>query len=64
MNKPPLGLIPKVMWDKQRQRDIEDAIERYRLADKAIPVEWVQEYMGLVKQYSRKESVLEGQVFD
>lgn len=64
MNKPPLGLMPKHIWDLQRKRDIEDVVKRYRDADKAVPWEWVQEYAELCERYDRKESVLEGQTWD
>jgi hypothetical protein len=64
MNKPPLGIMPRKMWDEIRQRDIEDAIERYKAVDKPIPVEWAREYIELVRRYERKESVLEGQELD
>ena len=65
MNKPPLGLMPKRIWDLQRKQDINNAMERYCKANKDIPWEWVQEYMGLSEWYNEsKESVLEGQPWD
>ena len=61
MNKPPLGLMPKCIWDLQRKQDIEAAVKRYKDADKPIPWEWVQEYAELSEQPTRKQSVMEGQ---
>lgn len=43
VEKPPLGLMPKKLWDAQRMRDIYDAMERYAAAGKAVPLAWVQE---------------------
>ena len=41
--KPPLGLLPKHIWEEQRVWDIAEAMERYRLAGKEIPQEWITE---------------------
>jgi len=60
MNKPPLGLMPKYIWDLQRKQDIEDAVKRYIAADRPIPYKWIQEYVELVRRYGGK-SALEGQ---
>jgi len=64
MNKPPLGLMPKYIWDLQRKQDIEAAIERYRAADEPIPWEWTMEYTDLLRRYECKETALEGQELD
>jgi hypothetical protein len=47
--KPPLGLTPKCIWRLQRVQDISEAIERYTAANKAIPLEWVEEFNSLVE---------------
>ena len=48
--KPPIGLKPKWIWDKQRKNAIISAIDRYISADKKIPLECVEEYNNLVKE--------------
>lgn len=42
--KPPLGVMPRKMWDKQRQKDLADAMARYLEAGMKIPAEWIEEY--------------------
>lgn len=42
--KPPLGVMPREIWDKQRQKDLADAIVRYLEAGMKIPAEWIEEY--------------------
>jgi hypothetical protein len=64
MAKPPLGLMPKYIWDLQRKQDIKAAIDRYIAADKPIPWKWVQEYIRLTEITEPKQSALEGQVWD
>jgi hypothetical protein len=49
--KPPLGIIPKKIWDLQRLNDLNEAINRYTAFGKEIPIEWVGEYNNLVKLY-------------
>lgn len=42
--KPPLGVTPREIWDKQRQKDLADAMVRYLEAGMKIPAEWIEEY--------------------
>ncbi len=42
--KPPLGLMPRKLWDEKRADEIRAAIERYNEAGAVIPAEWVEEY--------------------
>jgi len=46
--KPPLGIIPKYIWQSQRVNAIWDAIDRYRAVNKEIPIEWIEEYNELI----------------
>ena len=48
-DKPPLGVMPKSIWDRKRIAYIKEGIRRYLDADKDIPVDWVTEYNDLVK---------------
>ena len=41
-------VIPKFLWDRKRIDMIKDGIKRYIDANKAIPVDWIEEYNGLV----------------
>lgn len=42
--KPPLGVMPREMWYRQRQKDLADAMVRYLEAGTKIPAEWIEEY--------------------
>ena len=46
--KPPLGVMPKMIWDNIRVNDIMDAMQRYAVAEKPIPVEWLEELKSLL----------------
>ncbi|MEG0732380.1 MAG: hypothetical protein RR470_08300 [Vagococcus sp.] len=48
-DKPPIGLIPRHIHNRQRLTAIEEAIDRYIEASKTIPAEWIGEYIDLVK---------------
>lgn len=37
---PPLGLRPQWIWVEMRIKEIEEAMERYRLKNRPIPEEW------------------------
>lgn len=43
MDKPPLGVLPKFLWDEQRMVDLTEAINRFMDANEPVPSEWVQE---------------------
>lgn len=47
LQKPPRGLLPKRLHDERRLKDIEEAIERYKAVDFAIPRDWILEYFVL-----------------
>ena len=42
--KPPLGVMPKDLWNRQRQKDLADAMVRYLEAGMKTPLEWIEEY--------------------
>lgn len=48
--KPPLGLMPHYVWIEQRIEAIEYAVKRYIEAQHPIPIEWITEYNGLMKE--------------
>jgi hypothetical protein len=47
--RPPLGLVPKFVRQKERYYEVCGAIARYYDAGKKIPIEWVEEYNELVE---------------
>ena len=44
VTKPPLGVMPRELWDRKRQKDLADAMARYLEAGMKIPAEWIEEY--------------------
>lgn len=42
--KPPLGVMPKEVWDRKRQQDLAESMVRYLEAGMKIPSEWIKEY--------------------
>lgn len=48
--KPPLGIIPEVIWNERRIWDILDAIRRYVQVGKSCPVEWLDELENLLQK--------------
>lgn len=44
VTKPPLGVMPREIWYRQRQKDLADAIVRYLEAGMKAPLEWIEEY--------------------
>ena len=47
--KPPLGIMPKHLWDEKRVDDLIHGMNRYIEARMPIPTEWVKEYNRLTK---------------
>lgn len=48
--KPPLGLTPKYIHDRMREQEIQEAIDRYKLANKEVPEEWLREHFDLISK--------------
>ena len=42
--KPPLGVMPRDIWDRKRQEELTEAMARYLEAGKRILKEWLEEY--------------------
>ncbi len=47
--KPPLGIVPKFIHDRQRASQILEAMNRYIKEGFAIPSEWVDELRMYIK---------------
>jgi hypothetical protein len=45
--KPPLGLVPRYIREKQRLQEIIEAMDRFEKAGKEISYGWLQEYHEL-----------------
>ena len=52
--KPPLGLMPRKLWDEKRANEIKAAINRYTKAGLEIPTAWVEEYFE-IEERSKEE---------
>lgn len=50
LEKPPLGLMPRKLWEEQRLTAIAQAMERYNLAHTPIPDEWHEELNELTQR--------------
>lgn len=48
MKRPPLGLVPKFIWDEARLNEVEGAIKRYKAENLSIPTEWIEEQNALM----------------
>lgn len=46
---PPLGIIPKFIWQSKRLSELNDAIARYYNANREISVEWIIERNELIR---------------
>lgn len=49
-NRPPLGIVPKYIWQDKRRSEIIQAICRYLNVNLPVPVEWIEEYNELTKK--------------
>lgn len=46
---PPLGIMPRKLWNERRVVDIVEAAKRFRDAGYDIPKEWQDEYNDLIR---------------
>ena len=49
--KPPIGIIPRYIWELKRIKELKSAIRRFIAAGKQIPIEWVNEYNDFCRRY-------------
>lgn len=54
--KPPLGLMPRRIWDEKRRMDITEAMLRYSEVGKKIPDEWIEELLFLNYKIAKEEA--------
>lgn len=50
--KPPLGVMPKDIWDMKRANELGMAIQRYIAEGFVIPSKWVEEYNDLMRGFN------------
>lgn len=50
IKKPEIGLMPERIWQEQRIKSINEAIQRYSQENQIIPAEWVKERNELLKK--------------
>ena len=60
MKKPPLGVIPRHLWDEERLEALNDAIYRYNSAGMVPHIEWLQERDELERRYglNQKQTII------
>jgi hypothetical protein len=49
--KPPIGIVPRRIFEEHRASEIAMAVERYTSHAHPIPIEWVEEYNEIVNKY-------------
>lgn len=49
--KPPIGIIPRYIWELKRIKELKSAIRRFIAVGKQIPIEWVNEYNDFCRRY-------------
>lgn len=50
MTKPPIGIMPKEIWEENRLEALKEAMERRKQVNLPIPLIWVEEYNELLKK--------------
>lgn len=53
-NKPPLGVMPRHVHEQLRIQDLTRAIQRYAMACRHIPNEWIEELKELNDRNSNR----------
>lgn len=48
--KPPLGVMPRDIWNHKRWTELSEAMQRYLEAGKPVPKEWMDEYIELCEE--------------
>ncbi len=53
----PLGVMPRHLWEKKREQELLDAINRYLYSGLKVKPEWFEEYNELVGRRLERESL-------
>lgn len=54
IEKPPLGIMPRYIWDESRLTQLEQAIERRIVKVNTIPIEWIEERNELIERLYKR----------
>lgn len=53
---PPTGVQPRFLWLEERRDAIYRAIERFRKANYVVPVDWLEELIGLEREIQLRQT--------
>lgn len=53
--KPPLGVMPRDIWEQKRKEELAEAMARYMEAGKRIPKEWLEEYNEISDRWEEEK---------
>lgn len=53
--KPPLGVMPRDIWDRKRKEELAEAMARYLEAGMKIPTEWIEEYNEISDRWEEEK---------
>ena len=56
-DKPPLGIMPKFIWNEKRLSELILAIQRYLNVEMPIPIDWIEEYNNLINERNKRTSL-------
>jgi len=55
--RPPIGIIPELVWKGQRLADIDAAIQRYQEAGLPINTQWIFERNNLLYDINHRSKI-------
>lgn len=55
--KPPVGIMPRFVHDRQRLKEIKNAVNAYMETEFPMPVEWIIEYNELCQSMKKGRGV-------
>ena len=56
--KPPMGIMPRWLWDEKRQEELTAAMCRFFEVGRPVPAEWVDEYNELSEKLSARMRIV------
>lgn len=54
--KPPIGVMPRFIWEENRLIALKGAIDRFTEVNQPIPIEWIEEYNELVGEGRKSDA--------
>lgn len=52
--RPPLGVMPRYIWEERRLEELRDAIYRYISDVIHVPPAWIEEYNELIEKRKQR----------